>query len=176
MPALSDDREGVGGATMTVGGTMTGGGATMTGGGGGGGARWAWAEVGANAMVSAKAIAMPAVSPCASRWPAPVLPKYGGLDEPRINIIPKKSAAKKYRNRGRPPPICAQFFRSVNRSCLPPPADWPALLFRGHRWSAGHPGQPADFYNRVTSLLRREFHVAISGTIGFRPFDCAFRD
>jgi hypothetical protein len=167
MPVLSEKREGVGGATTTtVGGTMTGGG----GGGGGGGARWAWAEV--DAMVNAKTIAMTVASP----RPAPALPKCGGLDEPRINIIPKKSAAKKYRNRGRPPPICAQFFRSVNRSCLPPPADWPALLFRGHRWSAGHPGQPADFYNRVTSLLRREFHVAISGTIGFRPFDCAFRD
>jgi hypothetical protein len=28
----------------------------------------------------------------------------------------------------------------------------------------------------VPSLLRHEFRVAISGTIGFRPFDCAFRD
>jgi len=30
--------------------------------------------------------------------------------------------------------------------------------------------------SRARSLLTREFRVAISGTIGSRPFDCAFRD
>jgi hypothetical protein len=173
MPVLSEDREGVGGgATMIVGVTMTaGGGSDGGGGGGGGGTRWAWAEVDANAMVSVKAIA----TAVASLRPAPVFPKCGGLDEPRINIIPKKSAAKKYPNHRRPPPICAQFFRSVNRSWPTPLADWRSLLFCSHRWSAGI-SPPADFLNRAVSLLRREFHVAISGTIGFRPFDCAFRD
>jgi hypothetical protein len=86
MPVLSDDREGVGGATMIVGATMTGGG----GGGGGGGARWAWAEVDANAMVSAKAIA----TVVASLRPAPVFLDRTGVAERRINIIPKKSAAR----------------------------------------------------------------------------------
>ncbi|HTF02250.1 MAG TPA: hypothetical protein VK621_26925 [Bradyrhizobium sp.] len=33
-----------------------------------------------------------------------------------------------------------------------------------------------DFLSQTIGLLRRKFRVAISGTIGFRPFDCAFRD
>ena len=71
---------------MTVGGTMTGGG-----GGGGGAANWAWAEVDANAMVSAKAIA---ASPCPSLGPVPGFLDCKGVAERRINIIPRKSAAR----------------------------------------------------------------------------------
>jgi hypothetical protein len=89
MPVLSEKREGVGGATTTVGVTMTAGGVVTMTGGGGGGARWALAEVDANAMVIAKAVASRCTSPCANPGPAPALPKCGGLDEPRINIIPK---------------------------------------------------------------------------------------
>jgi hypothetical protein len=33
-----------------------------------------------------------------------------------------------------------------------------------------------DFPNHAGSLLTRKFRVAIVCTIGFRPFDCAFRD
>jgi hypothetical protein len=65
---------------------MTGGG-----GGGGGGARWASAVVDANAMVSAKAIA---ASPCPSLEPLPVFLDCKGVAERRINIIPRKSAAR----------------------------------------------------------------------------------
>jgi hypothetical protein len=32
------------------------------------------------------------------------------------------------------------------------------------------------FRGRAGSLLTRKFRVAISGTIGSRPFDCAFRN
>jgi hypothetical protein len=86
MPVLSEKREGVGGATTTtVGGTMTGGG-----GGGGGATIWAWADVDANAMMSAKATAMAG----ASRPGAALSLTCGGLDEPRINIIPKKAQRK----------------------------------------------------------------------------------
>ena len=75
---------------MTVGATMTGGGG---GGGGGGGAaaNWAWADVDANAMMSAKAVA---ASPCASFGPVPVFLDCKGVAERRINIIPRKSAAR----------------------------------------------------------------------------------
>jgi hypothetical protein len=90
MPVLSEFRAGVGGATMmTVGGTMTGGG-----GGGGGAANWAWAEVDANAMVSANAIATAGASLCASLGPVPVFLDCKGVAERRINIIPRKSAAR----------------------------------------------------------------------------------
>ena len=76
---------------MIVGVTMTaGGGSDGGGGGGGGGTRWAWAEVDANAMVSVKAIA----TAVASLRPVAVFPRCGGLDEPRINIIPKKAQRK----------------------------------------------------------------------------------
>jgi hypothetical protein len=34
----------------------------------------------------------------------------------------------------------------------------------------------SDFLSRARSLLTRKFRVAIYGTIGFRPIDCAFRD
>lgn len=74
---------------MTVGVTMTGGG-----GGGGSAANWAWADVDANAMVSAKTIAMAGASPCASLEPAPVFLDCKGVAERRINIIPRKSAAR----------------------------------------------------------------------------------
>jgi hypothetical protein len=87
MPVLSEFRAGVGGATMTtVGGTMTGGG----GGGGGGGASWASADVDANTIASAKAIAMARASPC----PSLVFLDCNGVAEQRINIIPRKSAAR----------------------------------------------------------------------------------
>jgi hypothetical protein len=33
-----------------------------------------------------------------------------------------------------------------------------------------------DLSSRARSLLTHKIRVAISGTIGFRPFDCAFRD
>ena len=35
---------------------------------------------------------------------------------------------------------------------------------------------PVDFFSDAISLLTGGFRVAISGTIGFRPIDCAFRD
>jgi hypothetical protein len=89
MPVLSDDRAGVGGATMIGVATTTGGGGG--GGGGGGAANWARADVGANAMVSAKAIATATANPCASPGPAPVFLKCKGVAERRINIIPKKA-------------------------------------------------------------------------------------
>jgi hypothetical protein len=114
IPVLSDDREGVG-LGLGVGGGM-GAGAGVGGGvavGVGVGASWACADVDANAS----AIAM------ASLRPARVLPKCGGFDEPRINIIPKKAQRKNAENHRRPLPICPQFFRSVNRSCPPSPAD-----------------------------------------------------
>src|SRR6267142_3688522 len=33
-----------------------------------------------------------------------------------------------------------------------------------------------DFLSQTIGLLSRKFRVAISGTIGSRPFDCAFHD
>jgi hypothetical protein len=36
--------------------------------------------------------------------------------------------------------------------------------------------QHPDFLSGAKSLLMPEFRVAISVTIGFWPFDCAFRD
>jgi hypothetical protein len=66
---------------------MIGGGTTT---GGGGGANWAWADVDASARVSAKPIARAVTS----RRPAPVFPDCEGPAEQRINIIPKKSAAR----------------------------------------------------------------------------------
>jgi hypothetical protein len=114
MPLLSDDCDGVGGATMIGGGT------TKGGGGGGGGVRWAWAEVDANASVSAKAIA----KAVASLRREPIFLRYEGPAEQRINIIPKKSSSgEKYQNHHRLAAICAQLFRSVNRSWPRPPAD-----------------------------------------------------
>jgi hypothetical protein len=85
IPVLSEFRAGVGGATMTVGVTMTGGG-----GGGGSAANWASADVDANAMVSAKTIATAG----ASLEPVPVFLDCKGVAERRINIIPRKSAAR----------------------------------------------------------------------------------
>jgi hypothetical protein len=124
MPVLSDDRDGVGGAT-----TMTGGG-TPTG-GGGAGANWAWADVEASANVSAKAAAMVFTT---SRT-APGSPVREGFEEQRINIIPARSAARRKNTKtlDRQNPICAQFSGSVNRSGSRAPADCWALLFRCHR-------------------------------------------
>src|SRR5580692_3951284 len=59
-----------------------------------------------------------------------------------------------------------------------------ALLFCRHSWQGQVHERTlrltdfpiTDFPSRARSLLTRKFRVAIPGTIGFRPFDCAFRD
>src|SRR5437879_10591463 len=54
-------------------------------------------------------------------------------------------------------------------------------LITGHCCSAatgseGRISLLSRFLSCARSLLTRKFRVAISGTIGSRPFDCAFRD
>src|ERR1700722_5574266 len=65
-----------------------------------------------------------------------------------------------------------------------PPVPWERQLLAAIGWRR-LPGivvlpqrsrRSTDFPSRARSLLTRKFRVAIPGTIGFRPFDCAFRD
>jgi hypothetical protein len=97
-----------------------------------------------------------------------------GRVEPPINIIPKnlRQLGKKKPNFNRPGSICPQFAGTVNRSWPRAKAECRTLLFRCHSADRRSHHCPSD----ARSLLTRKFRVAISSTIGFRPFDCAFRD
>src|ERR1700733_6886661 len=61
------------------------------------------------------------------------------------------------------------------RRARPSMGGYRVLLLRCHS-VGGLPHRRTDFLSRAKSLLTRKFRVAISGTIGSRPFDCAFRD
>ena len=91
---IADDREGVGLGVGAVGrcegGVGVGGRRVEADSGRRRRARWAWADVDANASANAKAIA----TAITTLMPAPVFLNCEGLDEQRINIIPKKSAAR----------------------------------------------------------------------------------
>jgi hypothetical protein len=52
----------------------------------------------------------------------------------------------------------------------------PGIVVLRPQVSAGGFVAELIFLSRTRSLLTRKFRVAISGTIGSRPFDCAFRD
>src|SRR3981081_3663207 len=112
----------------------------------------------------------------ASFPPAPVWLARGNRDEQHINAIPKRSSGStKNAKSHRPAPICPQFPGSVNRSWSIAEGDYRTLLFRCHR-QRGPIASLSRFLSRARSLLTRKFRVAISGTIGFWPIDCAFRD
>jgi hypothetical protein len=161
MPVLSDDREGVGlsvGVGVRVGVAV---------GVGVGVARWACADVDASA--NAKAIA----TVIATQLPAPGFPVREGLEEPRINIIPTRSAAQQKILKS----------RSAKADLRPVLRERQSVMVQGGNRLLSNVvplPQVATSRKRPThaprNLLRRKFRVAISGAIGFRPFDCAFRD
>jgi hypothetical protein len=96
------------------------------------------------------------------------------------NAIPKRASVRQKAAKSRPiGPICCHFAGSVNRSRPFATRDCRPLLSRCRGRRRGIATAP-DFREArakpAGSLLRRKFRVAIPCTIGFRPFDCAFRD
>ena len=159
------------------------------GGGGGKNAACAWA-CDAPATNTTKTMATAA----ASRRAIPVSIAREDRGAQRINAIPKRQSD---RNAGpcQSKYLLAQIVVSQGRFA---PTSQGASIAHGRRAAAitGHccsaatgggarfhrqpdfpsPISLARFPSRARSLLTRKFRVAIPGTIGFRPFDCAFRD
>jgi hypothetical protein len=113
----------------------------------------------------------------ASRRPGPRSFVRDRRDEQHINAIPKRSAnsiktAKNPGGRWR-------FASSSPGASIGLGALREAIA--GHCCSPatgrqGRSDRESDFACPAGSLLTRKFRVAITGTIGFRPIDCAFRD
>jgi hypothetical protein len=110
----------------------------------------------------------------ASAPPIPIFRARESRDEQRMQSIPKKAEARarkmhKSRSTGA---ICPQFVRRVNRLAPRRTAEYTSLLFGCH--------SPRDIATRfpapAETLRTPKFRGAILGAIGFRPFDCAFRE
>ncbi|XSC47064.1 hypothetical protein ACF1BQ_016615 [Bradyrhizobium sp. RDT10] len=109
----------------------------------------------------------------AQAWPIPIFRARESCDEQHMQSIPKgKSAGPKNAqipiNRNDLPPV-----RRKGQSVSPRRAlEYASLLFGCH--------SPRDtatqFPARARTLRTAKFRVAIRGAIGFRPFDCAFRE
>jgi hypothetical protein len=113
----------------------------------------------------------------ASLPPAPVCFAREGRDEQHMNAIPKKE--RQLDKRAKIPAACADLPPVLRERQSVMALGWGRLadiVVLPPQVAAGRSHRRLDFPSHAGSLLTRKFRVAIVCTIGFRPFDCAFRD